>query len=60
MSGDAKPHHHLPCFHSDLFEQGYEAVGDLDARRKSVVEWEEPYHKGVVYYLKDGPGSLMR
>jgi len=54
MAGDAKPYHHLPYFYSDLFELGYEAVGDLDARLETVVDWEEPYHKGIVYYLKQG------
>lgn len=52
MAGDAKPYHHLPYFYSDLFELGYEAVGDLDARLGTVVDWEEPYRKGVIYYLK--------
>ncbi len=52
MAGDAKPYHHLPFFYSDLFELGYEAVGDLDARLETVVDWEEPYDKGVIYYLK--------
>lgn len=54
MAGDAQPYHHLPYFYSDLFELGYEAVGDLDARLETVVDWEEPYHKGVIYYLQQG------
>jgi 3-phenylpropionate/trans-cinnamate dioxygenase ferredoxin reductase component len=54
MAGDAKPYHHLPYFYSDMFELGYEAVGDLDARLETVVDWEEPYQKGVIYYLKQG------
>jgi 3-phenylpropionate/trans-cinnamate dioxygenase ferredoxin reductase subunit len=54
MAGDAKPYHHLPYFYSDMFELGYEAVGDLDARLETVVDWEEPFHKGVIYYLKQG------
>ena len=54
MAGDAKPYHHLPYFYSDLFELGYEAVGNLDARLETVADWEEPYHKGVIYYLKQG------
>jgi hypothetical protein len=54
MAGDAQPYHHLPYFYSDLFELGYEAVGDLDARLETVVDWEEPHHKGVIYYLKQG------
>ncbi len=54
MAGDAKPYHHLPYFYSDLFELGYEAVGDLDSRLETMVDWEEPYHKGVIYYLQRG------
>jgi 3-phenylpropionate/trans-cinnamate dioxygenase ferredoxin reductase subunit len=54
MAGDAKPYHHLPYFYSDLFELGYEAVGDLDSRLETVVDWEEPHHKGVIYYLQRG------
>ncbi|MCU0918524.1 MAG: NAD(P)/FAD-dependent oxidoreductase [Planctomycetes bacterium] len=48
MAGDAQPYHHLPYFYSDLFELGYE----LDARLQMVVDWQEPYQKGVIYYLK--------
>jgi 3-phenylpropionate/trans-cinnamate dioxygenase ferredoxin reductase subunit len=54
MAGDAKPYHHLPYFYSDLFELGYEAVGDLDPRLETVIDWQEPYHKGVIYYLRQG------
>jgi 3-phenylpropionate/trans-cinnamate dioxygenase ferredoxin reductase component len=32
MAGAAEPYHHLPFFYSDLFELGYEAVGEVDAR----------------------------
>jgi NADPH-dependent 2,4-dienoyl-CoA reductase/sulfur reductase-like enzyme len=53
MAGAAEPYHHLPFFYSDLFELGYEAVGELDSRLETVAYWQEPYHKGVVYYLRD-------
>jgi NADPH-dependent 2,4-dienoyl-CoA reductase/sulfur reductase-like enzyme len=53
MAGEASPYHHLPFFYSDLFDLGYEAVGDVDARLETVVDWEEPYRKGVVYYLRN-------
>jgi 3-phenylpropionate/trans-cinnamate dioxygenase ferredoxin reductase component len=46
-----KPYDHLPFFYSDLFDLGYEAVGTLDARLETVVDWQEPYQQGVVYYL---------
>ncbi len=54
MAGRQDPYHHLPFFYSDLFDLGYEAVGELDARLTSVEDWKEPYREGVVYYLKDG------
>ncbi len=44
-------YHHPPFFFSDLFELGYQAVGELDARLATVADWEEPFKKGVVYYL---------
>src|SRR5438445_532660 len=54
MAGRATPYHHLPFFYSDLFELGYEAVGDVDARLETVADWKEKFREGVVYYLKDG------
>lgn len=53
MAGQPAPYHHLPFFYSDLFDRGYEAVGDLDARLTVVEDWKEPFREGVVYYLKD-------
>ena len=54
MAGDEKPYKHLPFFYSDLFDLGYEAVGDLDARLETVADWKDPYHEGVIYYLGEG------
>jgi 3-phenylpropionate/trans-cinnamate dioxygenase ferredoxin reductase subunit len=54
MAGQATPYDHLPFFYSDLFELGYEAVGDLDARQETFSDWKEPFREGVVYYLKGG------
>ncbi len=54
MAGANAPYDHLPFFYSDLFELGYEAVGDLDSRLETMVEWEEPNRKGVVCYVDDG------
>jgi 3-phenylpropionate/trans-cinnamate dioxygenase ferredoxin reductase component len=54
MAGEAVSYDHLPFFYSDLFELGYEAVGELDARLPTTVDWKEPYREGVVYYLRDG------
>jgi 3-phenylpropionate/trans-cinnamate dioxygenase ferredoxin reductase subunit len=54
MAGDELPYHHLPFFYSDLFELGYEAVGELDPKLEIIADWKEKYKKGVIYYLKDG------
>ncbi|QJD28592.1 NAD(P)/FAD-dependent oxidoreductase [Methylococcus geothermalis] len=54
MAGEANPYRHLPYFYSDLFELGYEAVGELDSRLETIEDWSEPYRKGVVYYLAQG------
>src|SRR5204863_8081394 len=53
MAGRAEPYHHLPFFYSDLFDLGYEAVGELDARLETVADWKTPFKEGVIYYLRD-------
>ena len=37
-----------------FIELGYEAVGELDSRLENVAAWQEPFKKGVVYYLEGG------
>ena len=54
MAGANEPYNHLSYFFSDLFELGYEAVGELDSRLETFADWQEPYKKGVVYYLANG------
>jgi len=54
MAGAEQPYSHLPYFYSDLFDLGYEALGDLDTRLQTVEDWKQPHREGVVYYLKDG------
>ena len=57
MAGADRPYDHLPFFYSDLFELGYEAVGDVDSRQETVEEWADPNRKGVVAYVNgDGDG----
>jgi 3-phenylpropionate/trans-cinnamate dioxygenase ferredoxin reductase subunit len=62
MAGEMQPYHHLPFFYSDLFELGYEAVGEVDARLETFADWENPYRKGVIYYMAGGRvrGVLLR
>ena len=54
MAGKGAPYTHLPFFYSDLFQLGYEAVGELDPRLETESDWKEPFREGVIYYLKDG------
>ena len=54
MAGEPAPYEHLPFFYSDMFDLGYEAVGEIDARLEMVAAWEEPYRKGVITYRHDG------
>ncbi len=44
---------HFPFFYSDLFSDGYEAVGTLDGRLRIVEDWKSPNSEGVVYYLDE-------
>jgi NADPH-dependent 2,4-dienoyl-CoA reductase/sulfur reductase-like enzyme len=54
MAGDSTPYEHLSYFYSDLFELGYEAVGELNSKLETYADWQEPYQKGIVYYLDQG------
>ena len=54
MAGAGESYTHTPMFYSDLFDLGYEAVGELDSQLETVVDWEEPFQKGVIYYLDQG------
>lgn len=54
MAGKSEPYHHLPFFYSDLFELGYEAVGEVDSRLETFADWTRPNEEGVIYYLKSG------
>ena len=54
MAGAGLDYDHLPFFYSDLFDLGYEAVGDVDARLETVADWKEKFREGVIYYLNNG------
>ena len=53
MAGDETPYTHLPFFYSDLFDRGYEAVGEMDPRTEVIADWKEKFRTGVVYYVTD-------
>lgn len=53
MAGAGEVYDHIPMFYSDLFDLGYEAVGELNSKLRIVEDWREPHKKGVLYYLED-------
>lgn len=61
MAGANEPYLHMPYFFSDLFEFGYEAVGEVDARLETFADWQDENRKGVIYYLEAGRvrGAMM-
>lgn len=61
MAGAGRPYDYMPYFYSDLFEFGYEAVGDVTTKLDTVAHWQEENRKGVIYYLRDGAvrGAMM-
>ncbi len=54
MAGADEPYTHIPMFYSDLFELGYEAVGEISSRLETVADWQDPFNKGTIYYLENG------
>jgi 3-phenylpropionate/trans-cinnamate dioxygenase ferredoxin reductase component len=53
MASAGIPYDHLPFFYSDMFELGYEAVGEVDSRLATVERWDVPNREGVVAYVDD-------
>ena len=51
MAGQALPYHYLPYFYSDLFEIGYEAIGETRPDHTIVIHWREPLRRGCIFYL---------
>ena len=51
MAGAGERYEHLPFFYSDLFDLGYEAVGELDSRLDTLLDWSELDAEGTIYYL---------
>ena len=53
MAEEDELYHHLPSFYSDLFELGYEAVGELSTQHEIIADWKKPNQEGVIYYLEN-------
>jgi NADPH-dependent 2,4-dienoyl-CoA reductase/sulfur reductase-like enzyme len=54
MAGADATYDYSPMFYSDLFDLGYEAIGELNSELETAAEWREPYRTGVVTYRQDG------
>jgi 3-phenylpropionate/trans-cinnamate dioxygenase ferredoxin reductase subunit len=53
MAGANQPFTYMPYFFSDLFEFGYEAVGEVSSELTTYADWQEPNVTGVIYYLRE-------
>src|SRR3954449_264198 len=53
MAGANTAYDHIPLFYSDMFDLGYEAVGEVDSRLAMVETWEDENRKGTIAYVDD-------
>jgi NADPH-dependent 2,4-dienoyl-CoA reductase/sulfur reductase-like enzyme len=53
MAGANRPYTVLPYFYSDLFDLGWEAVGEVDSSLDDHVVWKAPHREGIVFYLHE-------
>lgn len=53
MAGAGESFTYQSMYFSDLFDLGFEAVGELDGSLETFSDWEEEFRKGVVYYLRN-------
>ena len=54
MSGLMEKYDHFPFFYSDLFDLGYEAIGEVNKKLEIYSHWIDPFNKGVIFYLDQG------
>ncbi|HSB33298.1 MAG TPA: FAD-dependent oxidoreductase [Nitrospirota bacterium] len=61
MAGAREPYTYMPYFFSDLFEFGYEAVGEVSADLDTFADWKKENDTGVIYYMRDNKvrGAMM-
>jgi 3-phenylpropionate/trans-cinnamate dioxygenase ferredoxin reductase component len=61
MAGPEKPYTYMPYFFSDLFDFGFEAVGEVDSRLETFMDWQKENDTGVIYYLLESKvrGAMM-
>ena len=54
MAGAQEPYTYIPYLFSDLFEFGYEAVGNVSTKLETFADWKKEDETSVIYYLADG------
>lgn len=55
MAGDGEAYAHTPFFWSDLYDFGWEAIGEVITQHETVEDWaDDDFGQGVVYYHEDG------
>ncbi len=54
MAGAMAPYTYMPYFFSDLFDFGYEAVGECSSSLETFADWRKENEEGVIYYLRHG------
>ena len=53
MAGANEPYSYTPYFYSDVYDDGYQAVGTVSTSMDTVEDWKTVGKEGVVYYLDD-------
>ena len=51
MSGSQVPYTHFPFFYSDLFDLGYEAIGEFSKDHQIIEDWIEPFKQGTLFFM---------
>jgi 3-phenylpropionate/trans-cinnamate dioxygenase ferredoxin reductase component len=61
MAGAHEQYTYMPYFFSDLFEFGYEAVGNVNSGLETFADWQKENDTGVIYFLNEGKvqGAMM-
>jgi 3-phenylpropionate/trans-cinnamate dioxygenase ferredoxin reductase component len=61
MAGAHEPYTYMPYFFSDLFEFGFEAIGDVNTDLETFADWKKENDTGVIYYIRDNKirGAMM-
>lgn len=53
MAGTRTEYRYTPLFWSDIFDDGYEAVGELRTSHRVEEVWNDTHDAAVLYYLDD-------